>query len=79
MAFIVTAPLVQAEPLQPAKVEPVAGVALKVTRVPLLYNAEQVLPQLIPAGVLVTVPLPVPALVTERVKVGAAVAHAGSE
>lgn len=76
---MVTAPLVQPEPVQPAKVEPVAGVALKVTGVPLLYNAEQVLPQLIPAGVLVTVPLPVPALVTERVKVGAAVAHAGSE
>ena len=53
-----TTPLVQ--PVQPPKVEPLAGVAVNVTVVPLLYKAEQVLPQLIPAGLLVTVPLPVP-------------------
>ena len=64
LAFIVTEPVVQPVPLQPAKVEPVAGVAVKVTEVPLLYDAEQLLPQLlIPAGLLVTVPLPVPLLV----------------
>ena len=33
---IVTEPVVQPVPLQPAKVEPVAGVAVKVTEVPLL-------------------------------------------
>ena len=53
-------------PLQPAKVEPVASVAVKVTVVPLAYEAEQVLPQLIPAGLLLTVPLPVPVLFTVK-------------
>jgi hypothetical protein len=53
-------------PLQPAKVEPAAGVAVNVTAVPLAYEAEQVAPQLIPAGLLVTVPLPVPLFVTVR-------------
>jgi hypothetical protein len=45
-------------------VEPEAGVAVRVTVVPVLRLAEQVLPQLMPAGLLVTVPLPVPALLT---------------
>src|SRR5439155_18310083 len=56
-------------PLQPVKVEPAAGVAVSVTTVPLAKLAEQVAAQLIPAGELVTVPLPVPAGVTVRVKV----------
>lgn len=72
-AFIVIDPVPQPVPLQPAKVEPDAGVGVKVTAVPLLKLDEQVVPQLIPAGELVTVPLPVPALVTERVKVWASV------
>src|SRR5436309_3078665 len=53
----------------PMKVEPAAGVAVSVTAVPLAKLAEQVAPQLIPAGELVAVPLPVPAGVTVRVKV----------
>src|SRR5437667_9729918 len=56
-------------PLQPVKVEPAAAVAVNVTAVPLAKLAEQVAPQLIPAGALVTVPLPVPAGVTVRGKV----------
>jgi hypothetical protein len=44
LAFMVTVPVVQPEPDQPAKVEPAAGVAVKVTDVPLLKAAEHVLP-----------------------------------
>ena len=51
-------------PLQLVKVEPAFGEADKATEVPAGKDALQVLPQLIPAGVLVTVPLPVPALDT---------------
>src|SRR5207245_6847239 len=59
----------QPPPLQPVKVEPAAGVALRVTTVPLAKLAVHVAPQVIPAGALVTVPLPVPAGVAVRVKV----------
>src|SRR5207244_11658166 len=61
-------------PLQPVKAEPAAGLAVRVTAVPLAKLAEQVATQVIPAGLLVTVPLPVPALLTVRAKVGAKVA-----
>src|SRR5207247_6584939 len=60
----------QPPPLQPVKVEPAAGVAVNVTAVPLVKLAEQVRPQLIPTGALVTVPLPAPALLTVSAKVG---------
>ncbi len=60
----ITEPLEQPVPDQPAKIEPGAGVAVSVTAVPLLRVAEQEPPQLIPAGLLLTVPLPVPALAT---------------
>ena len=53
-------------PLQPEKVEPTAGVAVRVTKVPELKLAEQVAPQEIPAGLLETVPVPVPDLATVR-------------
>src|SRR5215468_2375766 len=53
-------------PLQPEKVEPLAAVAVRVTEVPLAKLALHVLPQLMPAGEEVTVPLPEPALVTVR-------------
>src|SRR5439155_10877481 len=59
----------QPPPLQPLKVEPAAGAAVSVTAVPLVKLAEQVAPQLIPTGELVTVPLPVPAGVTVSAKV----------
>jgi hypothetical protein len=49
LAFIVTAPLLQPVPLQPENVELAAGMAVNVTVVPLVYVAEQMLPQLIPA------------------------------
>ena len=59
----------QPPPVQPLKVEPPAGAAVSVTAVPLVKLAAQVAPQSMPAGELVTVPLPVPAGVTVRVKV----------
>jgi len=59
----------QPPPLQPLKVEPAAGAAVSVTAVPLAKLAVHVAPQVIPAGELLTVPLPVPAGVTVRVKV----------
>src|SRR5436309_509193 len=59
----------QPPPLQPLKIEPAAGVAVKVTEVPLANAAAQVVPQAMPAGALVTVPLPAPVLLTVSVKV----------
>ena len=59
----------QPPPLQPLKVEPAAGVAVKVTPVPLANAAEQVVPHEIPAGLLVTVPVPAPPGLTVSVKV----------
>src|SRR3989442_1688654 len=53
-------------PLQPVKVAPAAGAGVRVTTVPVVRAVEQVAPQEIPAGELVTVPLPVPDLVTVR-------------
>lgn len=45
-------------PDQPAKVDPAVPVAVRVTEVPLGKSAPHVLPQLTPAGVLVTTPSP---------------------
>ena len=61
----------QPPPLQPVKVEPAAGVAVRVTTVPSVKDAAQVAPQLIPAGELVTDPQPCPAFVTVSVCVTA--------
>jgi len=57
----------QPPPLQPVNVEPAAGVAVNVTRVPLVNAAEHVVPQEMPVGALVTVPLPAPAFVSVSV------------
>jgi hypothetical protein len=65
-AFIVTMQLptpVQA-PLQPANVNPAFATCVNVTVCPPLKSARHVLGHNIPDGVLVTVPLPVPALIT---------------
>jgi hypothetical protein len=59
----------QPPPLQPANTEPAAGVAVNVTAVPSVNDAEHVGAQLIPVGALVTVPEPVPVLPTVSVRV----------
>jgi hypothetical protein len=56
---LVCVPSVHVAPLHPANVEPLAAVAVNVTDVPLLYDSMQSVPQLIPVGELVTVPVPV--------------------
>jgi hypothetical protein len=53
-------------PLQPVNADPVAAVALRVTAVPTGKAAKQVSPQRMPAGLLVTVPVPAPVRVTVR-------------
>jgi hypothetical protein len=61
-------PVPEQPPVQPANVWPGAGVAVRITTEPLAKLAEQVDPQSIPAGVLVTTPLPLPALETSSVR-----------
>ena len=61
----------QPPPLQPEKVEPAAGVAVKVMAVPLANDAAHVVPHEMPAGLLLTVPLPAPVLATVNVNVEA--------
>jgi hypothetical protein len=77
-AFIVTThePVPVQSPLHPAKADPAAGVAVSVTVLLAAKLSEQVPPQSMPVGEEVTVPLPVPVLVTPREKppVGVAVA-----
>ena len=51
-------PFPEHAPLQPEKIEPSAAVAVRVTVVPTAKEALQVFPQLMPAGLLEIVPLP---------------------
>ena len=68
--FIVTLPSVQsASPLHPANVEPLAGVGMRLTAAPMSNASVQSLPQSTPAGLVVTVPEPVPFFDTVNVKV----------
>jgi hypothetical protein len=54
-------------PDQPEKTEPAAGVAVRVTTAFAAIDAEHVAPQSMPPMSLVTVPLPVPLLLTVSV------------
>jgi hypothetical protein len=62
------APVPEQALLQAAKVEPEAGEAVKPTIVPKAKLAEQELGQFMPAGLLVTIPVPLPESITETVK-----------
>jgi hypothetical protein len=53
-------PVPEHAPDQPLNVAPALGVAVSTTLVPELNDALHVAPQLIPAGLLVTVPFPLP-------------------
>ena len=71
-AFIATVQVPLPEhpsPLHPVNVAVADGVAVSVTVAPLVNEAEQVVPHEIPAWVLVTVPVPVPARDTVSVSV----------
>ena len=61
----------QTPPPQPANTEPAAATAVSVMDVPLRKLDEQVEPQLIPPGALVTVPEPAPPFVIVSVLCGA--------
>jgi hypothetical protein len=69
MVTVHVAPLAVSQPLHPVKSESSAGDAVNVTVVPITYVPVQVVPQLIPAGLDVTVPWPRPVLPTVNVKV----------
>jgi hypothetical protein len=66
LAFRVTVqvPFPEHAPDQPLKVVRAAGAAVSTTVVPVVNDAPHVVPQLIPAGLLVTLPVPVPVSVT---------------
>jgi hypothetical protein len=72
---LVAAPMVKVQvpkpvhaPLQPAKVELTAGVAVRVTTVPKSRSVAQLAPQLMPPTLEVMVPAPPPDCPTESVK-----------
>ena len=66
---IVQEPLLEHEaPLQPTKVDPAAGEAVKVTVIPAGNALLQFAPQEIPTGLELIVPNPVPPLPTESTK-----------
>jgi len=54
-------------PLHPVNTEAPEGEAVSVTTAPATKSAEHELPQAIPSGLLVTVPLPAPSFVADRV------------
>lgn len=62
-------PVPEQAPVHPRNVDPWFGTAFSFTVVPLLKLALHIAPQSMPAGKLVTIPLPEPELFTESIKV----------
>src|SRR4029079_3915424 len=62
------APDTVSHPVQPLTTESAPGVAVSLTVVLVTKSLAQAAPQLMPAGLDATVPLPVPVLLTVRVK-----------
>ena len=69
----------QPSPLQPLKNEPLVGVAVRVMTFPAGKLVTQLSPQLIPGGLLTTVPKPVPVLAIVKAKPAAGEPHASFE
>ncbi|MEZ4402236.1 MAG: hypothetical protein R3B06_19585 [Kofleriaceae bacterium] len=67
-------PVEQPAPVHPVKIESPAAVAVSASDVPGGYASEQSAPQLMPTGLDVTVPVPVPVRDTATVPLGANVA-----
>src|SRR5262245_61975003 len=61
-------PELESQPVQPAKVDPVVALAVRVTVVPKVNEPLQSVPHEMPAGLEVTVPAPVPVRLTPTVK-----------
>ena len=68
VATVQVRPDTASQPLHPVKPDRRPGLAVNVITALLAYDAEHVDPQLMPAGLEVTVPLPRPVLLTVRVK-----------
>jgi hypothetical protein len=68
IATVQTLAAAVSQPLQESKVEPVLGSAVSVTLLPGTKPAVQAEPQLTPAGMLVTSPLPLPLRATDRMR-----------
>jgi hypothetical protein len=64
----------KSQPVQSGDVDPVSGTAVRATTVPTLYPSTQSEAQSMPAGALVTCPLPFPSRVSVRSKAGVNVA-----
>ena len=77
--FMTQDPVPEQSPPQPAKLLPVSAVACRVTEEFVVNNATQLLPQLIPAGTVLTSPVPAPDLLTVRVWVLLGVAALDAE
>ena len=70
MTTVQILPLTSAQPDQEVKVELASATAVRVREVPYMNVVEQVLPQSIPPRLEVTVPLPVPELITLSASIG---------